>query len=85
MLQQAVAHHQAGQLAQAEALYRQALQAFPEHPDALRLLGLIALQVGQFAMALPLLEKAIQSGLDLRRPTRIAGMLCISFSSTRRR
>ena len=60
-LHQALAHHQAGQLAQAEALYRQVLQAAPDQPDALRLLGLIALQVGQFAMALPLLDKAIQA------------------------
>jgi predicted O-linked N-acetylglucosamine transferase (SPINDLY family) len=61
ILNQAVAHHQAGQLAQAEALYRQVLQAAPDQPDALRLLGLIALQVGQYAMALPLLDKAIQA------------------------
>jgi predicted O-linked N-acetylglucosamine transferase (SPINDLY family) len=59
-LQQALAHHQAGQLALAEALYRQVLQASPDHPDALRLLGLIALQVGQYASSIPLFDKAIQ-------------------------
>ena len=61
ILQQALAHHQAGRLAQAETLYRQVLQSCPDHPDGLRLLGLIALQVGQYAMALPLLDKAIQA------------------------
>ncbi len=58
-VQQALAHHQAGRLAQAETLYQQALQDCPDNPDALRLLGLIALQVGQWAMALPLFDKAI--------------------------
>jgi predicted O-linked N-acetylglucosamine transferase (SPINDLY family) len=45
-LQQAVRHHQAGQLAQAEQLYRAVLQADPQQAEALHLLGLIAYQVG---------------------------------------
>ena len=31
----AVAHHQAGQLAQAEGIYREVLTHVPDHPDAL--------------------------------------------------
>jgi tetratricopeptide (TPR) repeat protein len=60
-LKNAVAFHQAGQLPQAEALYRQILQVSPKHPDALRLLGVMANQLGKYAMALELIDKAIQS------------------------
>ena len=59
-LQKAIAHHQAGQLPQAEALYRQVLQASPSHPVALHLLGVIACQSGQAAAALDLIDRAIQ-------------------------
>ncbi|MBE0475148.1 tetratricopeptide repeat protein, partial [Rhodoferax sp.] len=48
-LQAAVQYHQNGQLAQAQALYRQILQANPNHPDALHLLGLIEHQQGRSA------------------------------------
>ncbi len=40
--QTALAHHQAGQLREAEALYRQILAAQPQHADAWHLLGLVA-------------------------------------------
>ena len=60
LLQTAIAHHGAGQLPQADALYRQILQASPDHPDALHLLGAIAYQVGQHELALQLIDRAIQ-------------------------
>jgi predicted O-linked N-acetylglucosamine transferase (SPINDLY family) len=60
LLEKAVAHHQAGQLRQAEALYRQILQISPGHPDALHLLGVMACQVGRCEMALELIDQAIQ-------------------------
>jgi len=60
-LQAAVAHHLAGRLPQAEAIYRQILQAAPNHPDALHLLGTIAYQVGQFGMAVELITRAISA------------------------
>lgn len=56
----AIQHHQAGQLPQAEAIYRQILQAQPEHADALHLLGVIALQVGQHGVAAELIGKALR-------------------------
>ncbi|MBS4095597.1 MAG: tetratricopeptide repeat protein [Sulfuricella sp.] len=65
-LRLAVRHHQAGQLAQAEALYRQILQAQPEHADALHLLGVLAHQVGQQEVAVELIGKAI--GIFPRSP-----------------
>ena len=51
-LQQAVAHHQAGQLQDAERLYRAILQTQPNHPDANHNLGVIAVQLKQPATAL---------------------------------
>ncbi|MCC7370846.1 MAG: tetratricopeptide repeat protein [Chloroflexi bacterium] len=59
LLQAAVGGHQAGQLVEAEALYRQVLALDEEQPDALHLLGVLALQVGQPAAAVPLIERAI--------------------------
>jgi len=58
-MQAAVEHHQAGRLPQAEAIYRQILQAAPNHPDALHLLGLIAHLAGKNEIAVELIVKAI--------------------------
>ncbi|WP_223677672.1 tetratricopeptide repeat protein [Azospirillum agricola] len=59
LLAQAVPLHQAGRLAEAEALYRQALAAQPRQPDALHLLGMIACQTGRFADAAELIGQAV--------------------------
>jgi tetratricopeptide (TPR) repeat protein len=58
-MQQAVAHHRAGQLAQAEGLYRQVLAVTPRHADALNLLGELARQSGRPAEAVDLINRAI--------------------------
>jgi len=58
-LEQAVGHHQAGRLAEAERFYRQVLSVNPNHPDALHLLGMIALQTGRLDMAIELLRRAV--------------------------
>ncbi|MBT7942185.1 MAG: tetratricopeptide repeat protein, partial [Alphaproteobacteria bacterium] len=57
-------HHTAGDLPQAEVIYRQVLQADPEQPDALQLLGVIAFQTGNDEQAVDLLSRslAIESG-----------------------
>jgi tetratricopeptide (TPR) repeat protein len=60
-LQQALAHHQAGRLQQAEMLYRDILAREPDHPDALHLLGAIAHQLGQHEQAVSLIELAIRA------------------------
>lgn len=52
-------YHQAGQLAQAESIYRQILSVQPNHADAQHLLGLIAQQAGQFDASLELIGRAI--------------------------
>ncbi|HEY8099802.1 MAG TPA: tetratricopeptide repeat protein [Burkholderiaceae bacterium] len=55
----AVRHHQAGQLQDAERLYRAILQADPQHPDANHNLGLLAVQVQQPVASLPHFEAAL--------------------------
>lgn len=60
-LQQAVAHHRAGQLQDAERLYRAILQAQPQHPDANHNLGVLAVGVGQPAAALPFFKTALEA------------------------
>jgi len=55
----ALRHHQTGRLEEAERLYRQILQADPNHADALHFLGVIAHQRGRNEDALELLNAAI--------------------------
>jgi predicted O-linked N-acetylglucosamine transferase (SPINDLY family) len=59
ILENAMAQQRAGNLAQAEALYRQILDLQPQHPDALHLLGLAAHQQGRRDEAIALIDKAI--------------------------
>jgi tetratricopeptide (TPR) repeat protein len=51
--------HQAGQLQQAETLYRQVLRVEPANADALHLLGVLAYQAGQHQLALDYIGKAL--------------------------
>ena len=60
-LRQAVAHHQAGRLSEAEDLYRAILQAQPGQADANHNLGVLAAQVGQPAAGLPYLKAAFDA------------------------
>lgn len=64
-LARALAHHQGGRLTQAEALYHEVLRAVPEHPDALRLLGVLAAQSGRHDAAVGLIERAIAQAPDV--------------------
>ena len=56
----AIQHHQAGRLQVAEHIYRQILQADPNHADAIHLLGLLAYQVGKHAIAVEYIGRAIR-------------------------
>jgi protein O-GlcNAc transferase len=56
----AIKHHEAGQLAEAEALYRRVLAVEPRHADALHLLGRIALQRGRYDAAGEFIRAAIR-------------------------
>lgn len=59
LLEQAIGHHRAGRLADAETLYKKVLQAVPQEPDACHNLGLIAMQVGRRDVALTLFQTAL--------------------------
>jgi len=52
-------HHRAGQLAEAEAIYREILAADPSHADALHLLGVLAGQTGRNEAAVDFIRRAI--------------------------
>lgn len=58
-LSEAIARHEAGDIAAARAIYSEILSAIPNHPDALNLAGVAALQVGQFDEALSRLSAAV--------------------------
>jgi 2-polyprenyl-3-methyl-5-hydroxy-6-metoxy-1,4-benzoquinol methylase len=66
LFRQAIAHHQAGRMRDAEANYREVLAANPRHTGALGYLGLLAHQAGHSDAAIDLLRKAIAS--DRRNP-----------------
>jgi predicted O-linked N-acetylglucosamine transferase (SPINDLY family) len=51
--------HRAGRIGDAESVYRQILARFPDHPDALHLLGVTCQQQGRGDEALRLLERAV--------------------------
>ena len=63
-LNTAMRHRGAGQLAEAEEICHQILEAQPENPKALHLLGLIAHQVGQFDVAEDLIAQALALAPD---------------------
>jgi tetratricopeptide (TPR) repeat protein len=59
MLRNALQHHQAGRLAEAERIYRQILAIDAHEPDSLHLLGMIAYQAGSHEAAVDLIRQAI--------------------------
>jgi predicted O-linked N-acetylglucosamine transferase (SPINDLY family) len=59
-IQTAVQHQQAGRLAEAERVCRQALAASPDNPDALHLLGVLTGQAGRVDAAVEYIGRAIR-------------------------
>lgn len=59
-IDQALSHHQAGRLDQAQAAYLEILAHEPEHPDALHLLGVLCHQCGDHEKAKTRIEQAIR-------------------------
>lgn len=57
----AMGHHQRGELAAAEAGYRDALRTDPRHPDALHLLGVVTAQRGDFATGAEWIRRALEA------------------------
>src|SRR5436309_15407226 len=56
----ALERHQSGRLADAETLYRQALDRDPDSADALHLLGLISCQKGQYESGARQIAEAVR-------------------------
>lgn len=52
--------HQAGRLAEAKNIYEQVLASKPRHPDALHLLGVLTLQMGDAGRSATLIERALR-------------------------
>lgn len=57
---EAARHQQAGDLAKAEAMYRQILKRHPDHPDALHLLGMVTHLMGDTGTAVGLIRRVIR-------------------------
>lgn len=63
-LQQAIAYHQTGRLAEAEQVYRAVLHTEPGQAIANHNLGLLLGQIGEHAAALPYLKAALEADPD---------------------
>ena len=90
VMQQAVALHNTGRLAEAEKIYRDVLAKDSRNPDALQLLGLIEHQRGNNDRAVELIRKAItirpraEFYVNLSQAQRALGRMADSLESTQR-
>lgn len=67
LLQEAVVHHQAGRLQDAERIYRAILEVRPNHSDANHDLGVLAMQVGKPEAALEKLKAAVDANPNIEQ------------------
>jgi predicted TPR repeat methyltransferase len=65
LLEVGLAHHEAGRLEQAQAMYRCLLEQQPENADALHLLGVAEHQRGKHAAAIECINRAITLNPDV--------------------
>ena len=75
-LNQAVQYHRAGNLFQAEQMYRQILQVDPRHFDALMLLAMIAHQMGRHDLSIDYLRQALHIKPDDAKTHLNLGIVC---------
>lgn len=78
-LQQAVAHHRANRLAEADLIYKRLRAADPKNFDALHLSGLVAYQQGRHAEAADLLRRAWQRDPKSAVCVMRLGMACLAL------
>src|SRR5437660_1491795 len=64
LIAEGVRRHQAGQLPEAEKNYRLALERQPDQPDALHLLGVLAIQVRRHDVATELIGRAVRQNAN---------------------
>jgi tetratricopeptide (TPR) repeat protein len=90
-LASAFQHHQAGRFARAATLYRKILDKTPDNPDALHLLGLLALREGRGERAVQLIGKAVtvlpefaEAHSNLGNANRLAGHIVEASANYRR-
>ena len=60
-LDRGVSAHKAGNLQEAERIYKAILQSQPNHPDANHNLGVLAVSVSKVDAAIPLFKKAVEA------------------------
>ncbi len=75
-------HHAAGRLHQAEKLYQKVLQAEPDRPDTLLLLGVLSRRAGKNDVALDLIEKALASKPDYAEAHNNRGNVLLDLGRT---
>ena len=59
-LQKGIQAHKAGKLQEADGYYTAILKANPKHPDANHNMGILAIDLGRFELALPFLKTALE-------------------------
>jgi tetratricopeptide (TPR) repeat protein len=69
-------HRSAGRLDEAQALCRSILDAQPNEPDALHLLGLVALQLGELADAIEQVRRAVKLAPEVALYHATLGEMC---------
>ncbi|WP_175803994.1 tetratricopeptide repeat protein [Burkholderia ambifaria] len=74
-LRAALAHHEAGRLVEAKALYDAILHAQPGQPDAMHFLGLLACQLKQYDAGLALMERSLAARPDASYFNNLGNML----------
>ncbi len=60
----AIRHHEAGRLREAERAYRSILDSQPHDPDALHLLGVLLIQIGEYEGAVEHIQRALEVDRD---------------------
>ncbi|RKU01851.1 glycosyltransferase [Burkholderia sp. Nafp2/4-1b] len=74
-LHDALAHHQAGRLAEAKTLYDAILHTQPGQPDAMHFLGLLACQLQQYDAGIVLMERSLVARPDASYFNNLGNML----------
>ena len=80
LLDLGLAHHRAGNLAEAQRAYETILKHIPHHADALHLLGLIEYQQGNANAAIARIQKALQHRPDFPEALGNLGLMLAGYS-----